>query len=194
MNKRPFWCRSTTKICVWFGHQNSSGEISQFIWERSGERRKLRFRLLSPPVLQSVFIYFFFIPLRSSDTSRDGDNIEIIVDVESSAQCAAMCNEDDRCMAWSYEKNNCSLKDSMPLHAYRPDVISGKPGNNLNKGRHSLKCQSSLAFSLIRLRAGDDISYQIDCTDTRQSIWVVYWGCVSILSYKKNLTTIGSNN
>ena len=49
-----------------------------------------------------------------------------------------MCNEDDRCVAWSYEKNNCSLKDSMPLHAYRPDVISGKPGNTLNKGGHSL--------------------------------------------------------
>ena len=64
-----------------------------------------------------------------------------------------MCNEDDRCVAWSYEKNNCSLKDSMPLHAYRPDVISGKPGNALNKGSDSPK---SLTFNLITLRAGGD--------------------------------------
>lgn len=69
-------------------------------------------------------IYILF---ACSDTSRDGGNIETIVDVESPAQCAAMCNEDDRCMAWSYNKNNCSLKDSMPLHAYRTDVTSGEP-------------------------------------------------------------------
>ena len=93
------------------------------------------------------YLFCFFVFLLSSDTSRDGDNIETIVDVESSAQCAAMCNEDDRCMAWSYENNNCSLKDSMPLHAYRPGVISGKPGNTLNKGDHNLNCRSSPTFS-----------------------------------------------
>ena len=49
-----------------------------------------------------------------------------MADVESSAQCAAMCNENDRCLAWSYEKNDCSLKDTMPLHAYRADVTSGE--------------------------------------------------------------------
>lgn len=51
-----------------------------------------------------------------------------MVDVESTAQCAAMCNEDDRCMAWSYEKNNnCYLKNAMPLHAYKAEVTSGEP-------------------------------------------------------------------
>lgn len=44
----------------------------------------------------------------------------------SSAQCAAMCNEDDRCMAWSYEKDKCSLKDAMPLHAFKAGVTSGQ--------------------------------------------------------------------
>ena len=61
-----------------------------------------------------------------SATSRKGHDIETMTDVESSAQCAAMCNQHQRCLAWSYEKNNCSLKETMPLHAYSPDVTSGK--------------------------------------------------------------------
>ena len=61
-----------------------------------------------------------------SATSRKGHDIETMTDVESSAQCATMCNQHQRCLAWSYEKNNCSLKETMPLHAYSPDVTSGK--------------------------------------------------------------------
>ena len=61
-----------------------------------------------------------------SATSRKGHDIETMTDVESSAQCAAMCNQHQQCLAWSYEKNNCSLKETMPLHAYSPDVTSGK--------------------------------------------------------------------
>lgn len=61
-----------------------------------------------------------------SATSRKGHDIETMTDVESPAQCAAMCNQHQRCLAWSYEKNNCSLKETMPLHAYSPDVTSGK--------------------------------------------------------------------
>ncbi|XP_078367102.1 uncharacterized protein LOC144651095 isoform X2 [Oculina patagonica] len=82
------------------------------------------------PTEKAVNVSFLLnIPLgEQPDTSRDGNNIETIVDVESSAQCAAMCNEDDRCLAWSYDKNNCSLKDSMPLHAFRADVTSGVKG------------------------------------------------------------------
>ena len=47
-------------------------------------------------------------------------------DVESSAQCAAMCNDDDDCMAWSYKKKTCHLKDAMPRHAYKAGVTSGE--------------------------------------------------------------------
>ena len=78
--------------------------------------------------LTKLFLFFFLSLSLSLDTSRDGHDIETATDIESSAQCAAMCNEDNRCMAWSYEKNNCSLKDAMPLHTYKPDVTSGEPG------------------------------------------------------------------
>lgn len=74
-----------------------------------------------------LFLFFlpFFFP-KYPDTSRDGSNINTVADVESSAQCAVMCNEDKRCMAWSYERNTCYLKDNMPLHAYRAGVTSGE--------------------------------------------------------------------
>lgn len=86
--------------------------------------------MLSP--LTSTFdnlLFLFFLPFffpKYADTSRDGSNINTVEDVESSAQCAVMCNEDKRCMAWSYESNTCYLKDNMPLHAYRAGVTSGE--------------------------------------------------------------------
>ena len=52
--------------------------------------------------------------------------MDTVDDVESSAKCAAMCNEDDDCMAWSYKKKTCHLKDAMPRHAYQADVTSGE--------------------------------------------------------------------
>ena len=74
-------------------------------------------------IWQSIVPFFFS---KYADTSRDGSNINTVKDVESSAQCAVMCNEDKRCMAWSYERNTCYLKDNMPLHAYRAGVTSGE--------------------------------------------------------------------
>ena len=52
--------------------------------------------------------------------------MDTVDDVESSAKCAAMCTEDDDCMAWSYKKKTCHLKDAMPRHAYQADVTSGE--------------------------------------------------------------------
>ncbi|PFX33506.1 hypothetical protein AWC38_SpisGene1570 [Stylophora pistillata] len=99
------------------------------------------------PTDKEVDVSFLFnIPLgEQPDTSRRGDNIGTRVDVVSSAQCAAMCNEDEHCMAWSYEEDRCSLKDAMPLHAYQEGVTSGVKGRWKTKGE-MLTCQRPKNF------------------------------------------------
>lgn len=118
--------------------------------------------------------------LHLSDTLRAGGDMETMNEVESPAQCAAMCNVNTHCMAWSYEKGDCTLKKTMPLHAYNRGTTSGK-WNNPDPGRGgsllTLPLNASDWSSLLKPQDQNPLNFSKSSNFLISYNNIVYWAC-----------------
>ncbi|XP_032237936.2 uncharacterized protein LOC5512607 isoform X1 [Nematostella vectensis] len=96
------------------------------------------------PTADSVNVSLLLnLPLgEQQDTERKFSNLTswFHENVTSSKECAWLCHQATRCMAWSLVEDRCVMMSNMPPHAYKRGVSSGVKGT-WHKTKDSLTCE-----------------------------------------------------